>query len=66
MSVPMMIVGIIVVVGVVAIATSAYYEERRRMLDWHHKMMLDAFQEGWDAACSMMEYRKENNDAGNV
>lgn len=55
----MMIVGIIVVVGVVVIATSAYYEERKRMLDWHHKMMLDAWQQGWDAACEMMEARHE-------
>lgn len=46
-------------VGVAIVALTAYYEERKRMLDWHHKMMLDAWQQGWDAACEMMEARHE-------
>ena len=50
----------LITVGVVVVAMSAYYEERKRMLRWHHEMMLDSFQQGWDAAVSMMESREES------
>lgn len=46
-------------IGGVVIALTAYYTERKRQMDWHHKMMVDAWQEGWDAACEMMKYREE-------
>ena len=46
-------------IGGVVIAIAAYYTERKRQMDWHHKMMLDAWQDGWDAAVSMMQYREE-------
>lgn len=49
-------------IGGVVIVLAAYYAERKRQIDWHHKMMLDAWQEGWDAACQMMEYRKERGE----
>ena len=47
------------VIGGVVIVLAAYYAERKRQMDWHHRMMLDAWQEGWDAACQMMQYREE-------
>ena len=50
----------LVVVGGVVIAVVTYYKERKRQMDWHHEMMLEAYQDGWDAACEMMKYREES------
>lgn len=47
------------VIGGVVIVLAAYFTERKRQMDWHHKMMLEAYQDGWDAACEMMKYRQE-------
>jgi hypothetical protein len=49
----------LVTLGLIIVMISVYYEERKRMLRWHHEMMLDAWQDGWDAAVSMMESREE-------
>ena len=54
-----MMMTALIAVGGVVIAVATYYAERKRQMDWHHKMMLDAWQEGWDAAVSMMESREE-------
>ena len=50
----------LVVVGGVVIAVVTYYKERRRQMDWHHEMMLEAYQDGWDAAVQMMKHREES------
>ena len=49
----------VVIVGAVVIMIAVHHEAKRKEADWHHKMMLDAWQEGWDAAVSMMESREE-------
>jgi heme/copper-type cytochrome/quinol oxidase subunit 2 len=49
----------LVVVGGVVFSLVTYYRERRRQMDWHHEMMLEAYQDGWDAACQMMKHREE-------
>ena len=53
----------ILIISVIALSAiiviQAFYIERKRQMSWHHKMMLDAWQEGWDAACEMMQYREE-------
>lgn len=49
----------VVIVGAVVIMIAVHHEAKRKEADWHHKMMLDAYQDGWDAACEMMKYREE-------
>ena len=50
----------VVIVGAVVIMIAVHHEAKRKEADWHHKMMLDAWQDGWDAACQMMQYREES------
>ena len=49
----------VVIVGAVVIMIAVHHEAKRKEAEWHHKRMLDAWQEGWDAAVSMMESREE-------
>lgn len=49
----------VVIVGAVVIMIAVHHEAKRKEADWHHRMMLDAYQQGWDAACAMMKYREE-------
>ena len=57
-----MMMTALIAVGGVVIAVATYYAERKRQMDWHHKMMCDAWQEGWDAACEMMKHREESKE----
>lgn len=50
----------LVVVGGVVIMIAVHHEAKRKEADWHHQMMLEAYQDGWDAAVSMMKHREES------
>jgi hypothetical protein len=39
------------------VSALAWYE--RYSAQWHHEMMLEAFADGWDAACEVLRQREE-------
>ena len=53
----------ILIISVIALSAiiviQAFYIERKRQMSWHHKMMMDAYAEGWDAAVKMMKGDEE-------
>jgi hypothetical protein len=52
------VIGLAITAMIIAVAVTitqciVWYE--KKIADWHHKMMTEAFADGWDAAVHMMK-----------